>query len=158
MSKISSAREIEWYFKPNVRAGQGVASTIDMFHVSGTLDKYITPDPNSIIQEVAIYPPQGKLYLDDIIKVYGPPEKVLFHEWSGGIVRVDLLYPDLGMVMALIIDDRDNSPNGIKVVVTSETEVWQVLFYATGLDFYFSETGIQQPVAEFNWKGYSAYP
>lgn len=159
LSTSAQQQRIHWYFGPKVGDGDGHVSTIGLYRQTSDYNKYATPDPNSIIQEISITPPLAESFQSrDIFNIYGEPEKVLFHNWDAGIVVVDLLYSKLGMVISLTLDDQDKDPYNIEVVITSETLFWRISFFESGLKFYFSETGIQNPITEFDWKGYGAYP
>lgn len=159
LSTSANQQRIHWYFGPKVGDGDGIASTIELYRQTSDTNKFATPDPNSIIQEISITPPlAGSLQSRDIFNIYGEPEKIIFHDWNAGIVSVDLLYSKHGMVIALTLDDQDNDPYKVKVAITPETGVWRIQFYESGLKFYLSETGIQEPITEFDWKGYGTYP
>ena len=89
---------------------------------------------------------------------YGSPKYVVIRDWDTGTVSVDLTYPENGLVIELTLHDLGKEPDNIKVNIMAKQEVADIYFYAPGLEHYYADPSVRQPLKQYDWKGYTSYP
>jgi hypothetical protein len=117
-----------------------------------------TFDGNGIVQELNIregYP----LYLDDFISIYGFPEKVVFADTvsSPGYIGVDMLYPGTGLVIHFSLENTGTTENKV-INFEKNSDIGWILFTKPGLEYYFANEIMANPLMKYDWKGYTTYP
>jgi hypothetical protein len=115
-------------------------------------------DNQNIAQEIELAVFGDNLYLHDMITVYGPPKKVLFHNQDYEYVTVDLLYPELGLIIELFLHNLNLEGEIPKVKIEKYEEILYAYLDAPGLKYFFDTSGIVDSSLLYEWKGYTTYP
>lgn len=125
-------------------------------------DATILFDNQNIVQEINLGTFGDNLYLHDVISVYGPPRRVLFHDQMYEYVTVDLLYPELGMAIELFLPNLNLEGEIPQVKIEKYGEILHVYLEAPDLKYYFEISeitdGTIDPRLLSEWKGYTIYP
>lgn len=123
-----------------------------------TDDVTIIFDNQNMVQEIDFATFGDNLYLGDMISVYGPPKQVLLHDQMYEYVTVDLLYPELGMIIELFIHNLNLEGETPQVKIEKYGEILHVYLDAPGLKYFFDTSGVVDPNLSYEWKGYTTYP
>jgi hypothetical protein len=144
----------------------GPVLTLDISNDKRCCDTHVYFDDKNIVQVVQLFLEEGAvnplnlesllgtgLYLDDIVSIYGYPERVIFLYWDYGYTTFDLVYPEFGMVVELagFSMNRENP----KVKVGSYSPIGKIYLGTTELKSLFEYfTRSFATVSEtYDWKG-----
>jgi hypothetical protein len=115
-------------------------------------------DNNDIVQKIELSTFGGNLYLNDMLSVYGSPRQVLVREQMYEYVTVDLLYPELGMVVELFIRNLNLDGEIPQVRIDKYEEVQDIYLMVPNFEYFFNASDIVILNRLYEWKGYAVYP
>jgi hypothetical protein len=114
-------------------------------------------DKNNINQFIEFLTFGENLHVSDITAIYGSPRYVVVYGRETVGVDVDLLYPEMGLVVNLYSEDADIiSESDIRFSVSPEQEVFRISYYVPTFEYYYSFAW--QPLKRYEWKGFTDYP
>ena len=98
-----------------------------------------------------------KLFVKTIVASYNYPEYVKPYDCREGMCITALVYPDLGMLLSVFIENRGeiNSP---QIEILPETVVNRVYFIEQGIENFLDLFLIQENDLLIEWMGYGEYP
>jgi len=115
-------------------------------------------DDENIVQMVWLRTSFYGVLLDQIVNRYGDPKYVVFSYWYENRVSVDLLYPDIGLVISTRQYEKGHEPDNVMADISPKDEVADILFLAPGLEYYYAKMIWGLPLMQYDWKGYQTYP
>jgi hypothetical protein len=141
--KLKSKDGVDWEFNQNRNQGGTIKMSAD-----------------NIVNTIWLYSPlEGKALLDleSIVMSYNNPEYVKPYDCREGKCSAMLVYPDLGMLLDVYVDNTGTveSPN-INMMPT--TTVRRVYFIEQGLDNFEAIPDFQEYYLLMRWHGYGEYP
>ena len=97
-----------------------------------------------------------KLHLEEVVATYNTPEYVKPYDCREGMCSTVLIYPDLGMLLSVFVENTGNTHNP-KLEILQGTTIDRVYFIEPGLDKFQSRIVFQDYDLIMAWKGYGEY-
>jgi hypothetical protein len=110
-----------------------------------------------VVQMVWLTTSKYKVSVDSLISRYGDPKYVVFSYWYESVITVDLLYPDIGLVVSLGLAKKGPGPEVVANILPKSV-VSGILFLAPGLEYYYDTMVRMKPIRQYDWNGYQTYP
>jgi len=118
----------------------------------------ITASAGGIVSSIWLGSINEDLQIEKVVAFYNFPKYVQPFDCRDGMCDTALIYPDLGMLLAVFVTNENESNAVPRIIILPETTVYRVYFIEPGKER--SQNFLRSDITPLmlEWKGYGEYP